>query len=497
METRTALFTVLPEPNLRFGPTGGKNEERHDPQCGLLEHGPYSLRLGNRWHPSRVVVYPVASTVEWTTCLEALRRLEDFARMDAKSARVRADFPGFSNVFRTILTIEADQRRQSIPHEEFAKALATSSPAAGYKMALMAITEALDRLGDIGPHGVVFLQLPADIVDKFHRFDPDFKPVGERPKRRDKHQMLLFEELLGEEEQAETLYHDLRRSIKAICMRRKVAIQLVTSNFVNEDEDCPWAGKLWNISTSIFCKAGGLPWRLATDEDVAYCGVRFGISKSGVGQSVLVGLAQLVNASGELVALQSGQASRGSRRSEVGYYLTRDQARTLMIKALRDFESVVGRLPQRVVVHKSSPFKAEEIDGMEQAASGIRELDLVYLKLSNTIRLLPDRGLPADRGSMVPTTEGSALLYTCGNVPQFSKWRGMHVPRPLEMVRARANRPLRSLAVDVLRLTKMDWNSTVYDPFLPCTFANATEMIGMMKELRENEALDPNLRYYI
>jgi len=51
--------------------------------------------------------------------------------------------------------------------------------------------------------------------------------------------------------------------------------------------------------------------------------------------------------------------------------------------------------------------------------------------------------------------------------------------------------------VDILRLTKMDWNSTVYDPFLPCTFANATEMIGMMKELREHEALDPNLRYYI
>ncbi len=67
----------------------------------------------------------------------------------------------------------------------------------------------------------------------------------------------------------------------------------------------------------------------------------------------------------------------------------------------------------------------------------------------------------------------------------------------MEIVRARSTRPLRSLAIDVLRLTKMNWNSTVYDPMLPCTFSNATEMIGMMKEMNENESLDANVRYYI
>jgi hypothetical protein len=31
----------------------------------------------------------------------------------------------------------------------------------------------------------------------------------------------------------------------------------------------------------------------------------------------------------------------------------------------------------------------------------------------------------------------------------------------------------------------------------PCTFTNATEVIGMMKELRHDEVLKPNIRYYI
>ena len=52
-------------------------------------------------------------------------------------------------------------------------------------------------------------------------------------------------------------------------------------------------------------------------------------------------------------------------------------------------------------------------------------------------------------------------------------------------------------AKDMLRLTKMNWNTTLYYRREPCTFTNATEVIGMMKELRDDDVLKPNIRYYI
>jgi hypothetical protein len=50
---------------------------------------------------------------------------------------------------------------------------------------------------------------------------------------------------------------------------------------------------------------------------------------------------------------------------------------------------------------------------------------------------------------------------------------------------------------DLLRMTKMNWNTTLYYKGEPCTFTNAIEVIGMMKELRESESMRPGIRYYI
>ena len=284
-----------------------------------------------------------------------------------------------------------------------------------------------------------------------------------------------------------------------MCMRRDIACQILTNNFLDDDEAIPWAGKLWNLGTSLFCKAGGIPWRVTTAENVAYCGIRFGITKNPRGQSILVGLAQVFNGAGELVALRAGRALRNKSQSENGYYLSQEQARTLLSDVIADYQSMTGLLPDRIVIHKSSPFKSEEIQGAEEAAAGVRELDLIYIKDGSGLRLIPDRGMPANRGTVVPTSPNSALVYTTGTEFDSGKWRGMHVPKPYEIVRY-SRRSLHSLlenARDVLRMTKMNWNTTLYYRREPCTFTNATEVIGMLKEFRADDVLKPNIRYYI
>ena len=83
-------------------------------------------------------------------------------------------------------------------------------------------------------------------MKKFRQFRPDFRPIEPRRAKRkdDPNQMLLFGELAEpEKEEEETLFHDLRRSLKAAAMRRNVAIQVLTDNFLLDDDSQPRAGK--------------------------------------------------------------------------------------------------------------------------------------------------------------------------------------------------------------------------------------------------------------
>jgi hypothetical protein len=496
-----APYAILPEPELEFGQARAGAARATDPQRGLELYGPYSTRLGGKWHPSATTIIPLASREDWESVVGALRRLGEFQRIEEPTPAARIDYPGYESAFRSqfLLDVPSTPGPRLIDPDAFAQALAAPSAADGYRRVLACIEQALEALLPLSESSVVALYLPRAVIERFRRFTPDFRPLddgsgaGRRPARR-----VMLEELLVEEKEPEsTLFHDLRRSIKVLFMRRGVACQILTDNFLGDDPGVPWAGKLWNMGTSIFCKAGGIPWRVVTDENVAYCGIRFGVSRDRGGQSILVGLAQVFNAAGELVALRAGQAMKRKSRSESGYYLSQEQARVLLSDAIGDYQEVTGRLPNRIVIHKSSPFKTGESQGLEEASAGIRELDLVFLKKGAGLRLIPDRGQPADRGTVVPTSDNSALVYTTGYEDETGKWRGKHVPRPFELVRYKSARSLMDNARDVLRMTKMNWNTTLYYRREPCTFTNATEVIGMMKELGDDDVLKPSIRYYI
>ena len=501
-----APYVVLDETVLEFGAAKKGAAHATDPQKGLNAYGPYSARLSPKFHPEKVCIHPVASANDWDKLVDRLAKLKAFQRIDDPSPYARVDYPGFDAAFRSQLHINRNAASLRIDPAEFATALDAESPAAGYRHVISVLERTFNGLGALHDHDVIALQLPRDIVERFRRFTPDFVPAEPRKKSRASTDRsgrvrVPLEEIDQDRpgrEAEETLYHDLRRSVKVVCMRRGIACQLLTDNFMKEDPGQPWAGKLWNISTSIFCKGGGIPWRIVSDENVAYCGIRFGITKKPTGQSILIGLAQVFNAAGELVALRAGQALKKSEsRSEAGYHLSTDQARSLLAGAIEDYQNVTGRLPDRIVVHKSSPFKPGEIQGMKDATAGTRELDLIFVKSGTGFRLIPDRGQPADRGSVVPTYDNSALVYTTGFVREYAKWQGKHIPSPYEIVRFKSSRSLAENARDLLRMTKMNWNTTLYYRGEPCTFTNAIEVIGMMKELREYESLQRGIRYYI
>ena len=61
--------------------------------------------------------------------------------------------------------------------------------------------------------------------------------------------------------------------------------------------------------------------------------------------------------------------------------------------------------------------------------------------------------------------KGKGLLYTRGSVPYYGTYPGLRVPRPLLLVpHENSDSALPKLAEEVLALTKVNWNTTQFDP---------------------------------
>jgi hypothetical protein len=92
------------------------------------------------------------------------------------------------------------------------------------------------------------------------------------------------------------------------------------------------------------------------------------------------------------------------------------------------------RLPDRVVIHKSSGYDAAEQDGFNEVTdrSGVKFRDLLALGRSN-IRLFRHWPYPPLRGTHIILEDENSLLYTRRSVPFYRKYPGPYVPRPLHI----------------------------------------------------------------
>lgn len=303
MSISTAHFTVIDEPWLEFGKARAKRDPfGRDPQLGLIEFGPYSLQLGGRWHPRETHLIPVSAESDFDEVASITKSLTEFERVQTPGTYARTDFPGYDAAFRSELKVHCDVDGQRISDSLFSESLKNRSVKDGFNDIVSGLNAAIESTSKkVGiPNAIVVVYLSRDIVTQFRRLTPSFKAITPKKKRQPKNtgssQLLLFDELNEPEEQEtseESLYHDLRRALKTRAMQSGTPLQILTDSFLTDEPSQPWAGKYWNVSCSLFAKAGGIPWRLPTEENIAHCGIRFGVSTNTSGVKILVGVAQV------------------------------------------------------------------------------------------------------------------------------------------------------------------------------------------------------------
>lgn len=276
-----------------------------------------------------------------------------------------------------------------------------------------------------------------------------------------------------ESERDEPDFHDY---LKGLCLKTRSMVQMVwprTYADSSKGVQDP-ATRAWNLFGALFYKGGGAPWKLSKplgSMNTCYVGVSF--SRREEGGYMHSSLTQIFNDKGEGTILRGGMAYKSEEDREV--HLPKEAAAELLDGAIQNYMSANdGRMPDRVVVHKSSGYDAAELEGFNGAADtrGVRFRDLLALGRSN-VRLFRRGTYPPLRGTHVILDDSNSLLYTRGSVPYYRKYPGPYVPRALHIRYCQTDRAQNDLAAEVLALTKLNWNKTQFDSFYPITLAGS------------------------
>jgi len=253
----------------------------------------------------------------------------------------------------------------------------------------------------------------------------------------------------------------------------------------------------WRLSIALYAKAGGIPWILANvPTETVFIGLGYAIRADTTSGGRFVSCCSQVfdaNGSGlEFLVYGTNEAYYDGDNP----FLTRTDFFKLMSRSLEMYQRRnPGSPPKRIVVHKDTEFKREEIDGAFDAFPRATSVDLIQVQQDS-----PWRGLnfevkngngevanyPCHRGSYAALSGRDVLMWTQGDATtaesgsHFFK-EGKGIPSPLLLRRHAGHGGWEETCRWVLGLTKLDWNSDSLYTRLPATIEHAQTLAQVVK----------------
>ena len=491
----------LPEPKVTFG----LGKTGLEPRYSLAKSGPAD---GGQVHEIRVALVgppeDVARAKPW------LLRLNSFmAARESNSKRYR-DWPGAPVALGARILIE-DRFIRPLDQARLNLAIQKGIEREGFEDLLELFDGRIQGLlGDGGPDCIVVC-LPEDIADL--RVDNPGLTASERRAleqlrvEEESDQLGLFhptpEELKAAEElrtQADDLlFRTFYRALKARAQNHvnPVPLQVLRRDTIDrpDDKGHSQATRAWNISTSLYYKAGGLPWRPAElPDNVCFVGISFHHLKKRAGSLVYASVAQAFSTDVEPFTLK-GATIDHNQREDKQPYLLKEQATSLLRDVIDQYEARSGLLPSRIVIHKTTTYHAEEEKGFRAAARGrVPNCDLIWLR-STSFRLIR-KGLQEPWRGTLCTVGSENYLFTSGFVPWWNEYPGPHIPAPIQLGSA-GDTDIRQRAREILALSKMNWNSTEGISRFPVTISFAKRVGQLMCEFADNQVPNPSYRFHM
>lgn len=466
----------LDEPSLLFSNRTGTGLVRDaHPIRGILHNQPYDYPLTSRGLSSSVrigIICPAAETQALNSYLHSINRT---LQPGAGERDYLLDYPGFQTAYG--LPAELPQPKgtgwmicpEPSTHNQVQGALETAR----------LIERCIERLEASHAPDVVLIYIP-DRWQCYRGFSNDSE------------------------------HFDLHNFVKAYCVQRGIASQFLNEDTLSNSYQCRiW----WWLSLALYVKGMRTPWLLSDlSDDTAFVGLGYSVdSNAQRGDHILLGCSHIYSARGEglqyrLSKIENPIIRRGKP------FMSADDAQRVGDSIRQLFFDARMKLPERVVLHKRTPFTREEREGLRDGLSGVQRIDMLEIQIDHALRYMAsihnrdgtidEDNFPVRRGTAIRLDDFSALLWVHGATLALNPWRRYYqgkrrIPAPLIVRRHAGRTTLKVLAAEILGLSKMNWNTFDLYTKLPATLQSSREIARIGSLLQRFEAASYDYRLFI
>lgn len=494
---------ILDEPALEFR----YGQRLTDARDGLSLFGPYDTDAPG--HPG-VVSYGVVGTERGVSSFAAWSRamVRSWTGAPRNRHRLWPPYPGFDAAFA------CEWRKEPVwehvlDHRALDDVAHRHDP---YERVYSAVNHYLEAFKDLQKIdqrvNVMVCIVPDDIYRtcriESHVTQATGEVVSKRQRdSRKKGQLDLYSAY--EKEQYE-LSLDFRRQIKARTMAHDIPIQIIRESTLRLDDEnsfgvrplTPLSNRMWNLSSTLYYKAGGKPWRLATArEGVCYVGLAFRRADTRESTRTAACAAQMFLDDGDGVVFLGNYGPWYSPQNRQ-FRLTAEAAHDLLKGALDTYSQLHGKMLAEVFLHSRSDISAEEFEGYQSAADGVKVVGIRVRPWRDGPRLYrPEKRWPVIRGTFWQHSPTRGYLFGSGFKPRLGTYDGWETPAPLQIDVQHGDVELLDVAKDILGLTKLNYNSCSAGDTQPVTvrFSDAVGEILVSNPTVTDRR--PTFRFYI
>lgn len=303
---------------------------------------------------------------------------------------------------------------------------------------------------------------------------------------------------------------DLHDYVKAYAVQKNIATQFVREKTIDSDMNCQI---MWALSLAIYVKSGRIPWVVSgINSNTAFAGIGYSLTQTETRSDIVVGCSHIYSADGQGMKYKLSKIDDFTFDRKKNPFLSEDEAYLLGLNIKELFYKSFSEIPKRVVIHKRTPFRQNEIKGFLASLStaGIKDIDLLEIKLEYDLKcfelnrtMTAIDGFPVHRGLCFPLNDNTMYLYTHGIAPSVRDPNrkyiqgGKSIPLPLKIVKHHGNGTMSQIAIEILGLSKMNWNSFGLYSKLPCTIDSSNEIARIGRLLSQYEGAIYDYRYFM
>ena len=416
-------LTVLSEPKLEFR----YGQTMVDPRDGLTMFGPYDTDSG--YHP-RNISYGVIGTENGIGLLSDWTKYVMIGPCEYVESNIRLwpPFPGFESAFHSTWAKEPT-KTHTLDSEDLRHLSRNKNANERTSSIVKRYIRGITKFGLKDESVDVIFCIVPDEVWKNCRTQSIIKDGwGDKPSRQFHRHLIKGQQSIdGAFDSDDYRYSvDFRRQIKAKCMHYETPIQIVReSTFALAEEDLnnrrrltPISDRAWNLSTTIYYKAGGKPWKLSTARDgVCYIGITFKKTEPGRNSRTACCAAQMFLDSGDGIVFL-GDTGPWYSPEDGQCHLSRESAHGLLKGVLEKYNDLEGKGLREIFLHCRSEINREEFDGFQAACPNGVKLVGIRVRLDNEIKIYRKGKWPIPRGTLLKRNEREGYLWANGY-----KWR--------------------------------------------------------------------------